>query len=104
MKKGTRYVSGEEAVKLTMEAVHDGCLLELGWLSFANLYIPEDAPPDQMFMMHLAFMSGAQHLYAAIYHTQSSDDSVLSNLPQVHKELDDWRQKLLLLNTSNTPH
>lgn len=44
----------------------DGRLIEAGWVGLKLAAIPKDAPKVQVDEMRLAFMAGAQHLFASI--------------------------------------
>lgn len=44
----------------------DGKLIEAGWVGLKLAAIPGDAPQAQVDEMRLAFMAGAQHLFASI--------------------------------------
>lgn len=44
----------------------DGKLIEAGWMALRLAAIPKDAPRVQVDEMRLAFMAGAQHLFASI--------------------------------------
>lgn len=44
----------------------DGKLVEAGWISLRIAAINPDAPQDQLDEMRMAFMAGAQHVFASI--------------------------------------
>ena len=52
--------------ELTKKLADDGKLVEVGWISLMRAAIPINAPPIQIREMRLAFMAGAQHLWASI--------------------------------------
>jgi hypothetical protein len=51
---------------LSVELADKGRLLEAGWVAMQLACIPRDAPPEQLRSMRMAFMGGAQHLFASI--------------------------------------
>lgn len=53
----------DEAVKVLTDK---GKLVEAGFLSLRLSVIPKDAPPVQVDEMRLAFVAGAQHVWASI--------------------------------------
>lgn len=52
--------------RLTKKLADDGRLLEAGWVSLRLAAISLSAPAIQLQEMRLAYMSGAQHLFASM--------------------------------------
>lgn len=52
--------------RLTKQLMDEGKLLEAGWIGLRLAAIPLDAPPIQLKQMHMAYMAGAQHLWASM--------------------------------------
>lgn len=52
--------------KLAAKLADDGKLVEAGWVALRRTCMAPDAPPDQVREMRLAFMAGAQHLFASV--------------------------------------
>lgn len=51
---------------LSRRLADDGKLIEAGWIGMRLAAIPHDAPSVQLDNMRMAFMGGAQHLFASI--------------------------------------
>lgn len=52
--------------QLSKRLANDGKLIEAGWVGLRLHVIPLDAPVDQLREMRIAFMAGAQHLFASL--------------------------------------
>jgi hypothetical protein len=52
--------------QLTKRLADDGKLIEAGWVALRLEVIPLDAGATQLSEMRMAYMSGAQHLFASI--------------------------------------
>lgn len=52
--------------QLTKKFVDDGKLVEAGFVALRAAFIPSDAPESQVNDMRIAFMAGAQHLFASM--------------------------------------
>lgn len=52
--------------QLTRQLANDGKLIEAGWVSLRLHAMPPDASVDQVQAMRMAFMAGAQHLFASM--------------------------------------
>lgn len=51
---------------LSVRLADEGRLVEAGWVALRRTCMAADAPPDQVREMRLAFMAGAQHLFASV--------------------------------------
>lgn len=52
--------------QLTKKLADDGKLVEAGWMSLRIMALPLDAGAAQVGDMRMAFMCGAQHLFASM--------------------------------------
>lgn len=52
--------------RLTRELADEGKLIEAGWVSLRLAAISPNASPAQLTAMRMAYMAGAQHLYASL--------------------------------------
>jgi hypothetical protein len=52
--------------RFTKELIDQGKLIEAGWVSMRLACDLEDAPPDQLHQMRMAFFAGAQHLMGSM--------------------------------------
>lgn len=52
--------------QLSRKLADEGKLIEAGWVAFRAFAVPPDASPPQLSAMRIAYMSGAQHLFASI--------------------------------------
>lgn len=52
--------------RMVRELADKGKLVEAGWVSFRILVLSPTAGAEQLEMMRLAFMAGAQHLFGSI--------------------------------------
>ena len=86
--------------QLTKRLADDGKLIEAGWVSMRLHAIPLNAPADQLHEMRLAFMAGAQHLFASMIGmldpepTETPDD--MKRMDLIHQELEAFRGELEL--------
>jgi hypothetical protein len=78
--------------ELSRKLTDDGKLIEAGWVSFRHLVVHPDAPPDQLREMRIAFLAGAQHLFASINSIMDEDaeptDADLQRMQSISDELD----------------
>lgn len=74
-------------LQLSKRLADDGKLIEAGFLSLRAAAMAHDAPPIQVEEMKMAFMAGAQHLFASIM-------TILD--PGVEETLDDLRRMSLI--------
>jgi hypothetical protein len=51
---------------LDKKLVDEGRLIEAGWAMLRALWLPPDAPEEQVKDLRWAFMAGAQHLFGSI--------------------------------------
>ena len=52
--------------QLSRRLADEGKLIEAGWISLRLYAMSPDAPPVQLREMRMAYMAGAQHLFASI--------------------------------------
>lgn len=62
--------------RLTKQLANDGKLIEAGWIGLRIATDMIDAPADQLKEMKMAYMAGAQHLYASIMNMQDEGSEV----------------------------
>ena len=90
----------EEVSAVTKILVSEGKLLEAGFSILQELMIPLNAPQAQIDDMRLAYMAGAQHLWASVMTSLDSglDETVndLVRMDKIQIELDTWKQSLEL--------
>lgn len=90
----------EIAAAINKAAVDDGKLIETGFDALRALAIAKDVPQIQVDEMRLAFMAGAQHLWAAMmdFLDPGSDETPadLQRMQSIQEELDRWEQKIRL--------
>jgi hypothetical protein len=86
---------------LARKLADEGKLIEAGWVSLRAMAIPLNAPAVQLENMHMAYMAGAQHLFASMIGMLDPDADVTDDdnrrMDLIHKELEDYRQKLELM-------
>jgi hypothetical protein len=86
---------------LSRKLADDGKLIEAGWVSMRIHAIPLNAPAVQLDNMRLAFMGGAQHLFASIMTIldpgieETAAD--LRRMDLIHQELESFRKELELM-------
>jgi len=84
--------------RLTKQLADDGKLIEAGWVALRLQAISVDAPAIQLNEMRLAYMAGAQHLFASITNMldpgTDETDADLSRMDLIHKELEAFRPEL----------
>lgn len=84
--------------ELTRRLASEGKLIEAGWVSLRMHAIPLNAPAVQLSEMRMAYMAGAQHVFASIIgmldpgSDETPDD--LRRMDLIHKELEDFRREL----------
>jgi hypothetical protein len=87
--------------QLSRRLADDGKLIEAGWISLRVQTLPLDAPAVQLQNMRMAFMAGAQHLFASILTIlepgAEATDADLGRMELIHQELEAYRQELELL-------
>jgi len=86
--------------RLTRELVDQGKIIEAGWVGLRLAAIPLDAPAVQLNEMRMAFMAGAQHLFASIMGMLDEDaeptDADLKRMDMIHEELEAYAKELEL--------
>ena len=91
----------EKAVAaITMAAADNGRIIEVGFDALRELAIAPDAPQAQIDEMRIAYMAGAQHVWASIMsildHGDDETPGDLMRMAKMQAELDAWRQTLEL--------
>lgn len=86
--------------RLTKELVDKGCLIEAGWVSLRKNCIDPNASALQLEEMRMAFMAGAQHLFASIITVLDEDseptEDDLRRLDLINDELEKFVEELKL--------
>ncbi len=80
--------------QLTKRLADEGKLIEAGFVAMRLTCIPDNAPPEQLREMQMAFMAGANHLFASIMNfldpgMEETDDD-MRRMDLIDKELRDW--------------
>jgi hypothetical protein len=85
---------------LTKRLADDGKLIEAGWMGLRLSVIPLNAPPAQLDDMRLAYMAGAQHLFASIIHTMDPDaeptEADMNRMQLINDELSAFDEEIRL--------
>lgn len=88
------------AAAVTKTAADNGCLIEAGFNALRALAIAPDAPQTQIDEMRLAYMAGAQHLWASIISVLNPGEDEtpgdMMRMAKIQAELDAWKQTLEL--------
>ena len=85
--------------RLSRRLADDGRLIEAGWVALRIQAIPHNAPAVQLQEMRMAFMAGAQHLFASMLGIldpgleETPDD--MRRMDLIHQELAAWSGLLL---------
>jgi hypothetical protein len=86
--------------QLTKRLADEGRLIEAGWVGLRLHVMQTNAPPDQVSEMRLAFMAGAQHLFASIMDALDPDrelnDDDMKRMGLIDKELRAFGDELKL--------
>ena len=89
--------------QLSRRLADEGKLIEAGWVALRIQAIPLNAPAVQLQEMRLAFMAGAQHLFASIMSMLDpgleETPADLTRMDLIHKELAAFEQELRLRMT-----
>lgn len=93
----------KEAVDAICKAAADqGKLLEAGWLALRMTAIHQDAPPNQLAEMRMAYFAGAQHLFSSIMGSLDPDadptEADLHRMDLIDQELKAWIEDYKLAN------
>ncbi|MCG7945817.1 MAG: hypothetical protein N0C84_05665 [Candidatus Thiodiazotropha taylori] len=93
-------VHEKAAAAVTKTAADNGKLIEAGFNALRELAIAPDAPQVQVDEMRLAYMAGAQHLWASIMSVldPGPDETPgdMMRMEKIQAELDAWQQTLEL--------
>ncbi|MCG7904391.1 MAG: hypothetical protein JAY60_18440 [Candidatus Thiodiazotropha weberae] len=85
---------------VTKTVADDGKLIEAGFNALRTMAIAPDAPQIQVDEMRLAYMAGAQHLWASIMSVldpgEKETPGDLMRMAKIQAELDAWQQTLEL--------
>ena len=86
--------------RLTRELADQGKLIEAGWVSLRLVALPPNAPAMQLQEMRLAYMAGAQHLFASIISILEEDmeptGADMKRMSLIHQELEAFRNEVVL--------
>jgi hypothetical protein len=86
--------------QLSKRLADDGKLIEAGWVSLRLNGIALNAPAIQLDEMRMAFMAGAQHLFASIMTILEpgamETEADLRRVDLIHQELESYRAELEL--------
>lgn len=87
--------------RVTKALADDGRLIEAGWASLRLQALPPDAPVAQVTAMRIAFMTGAQHLFASMIGMMDpgSEETPadIRRMDLIHKELEAFRNEMSVL-------
>lgn len=98
--RGSRKERIVEAVSeaLTKQLGNEGRIIEGGWLALRAVWLPKDAPDDQVYLLRKAFMAGAQHLFASIMTIldagEDATEADVARLEAIHAELELFRAEI----------
>jgi len=96
--KRRRDQLGEVTTELTRELMNQGKLIEAGFAIFAAMVIPKDASPIQRDEMLLAFIAGAQHVFASMVNAfdpgDEATDADMRRINLLAEELERWEVRL----------
>ena len=85
--------------RLTKTLAAEGKLIEAGWVGLRIAAIPPTASPVQLESMRMAFMAGAQHLYASMMSMLDDDqeptEADLTKLDKINAELQAYGDELV---------
>ncbi|MBY0251897.1 MAG: hypothetical protein K2X54_11025 [Methylobacterium organophilum] len=66
-RRAERMTPADRAVQeVTRKLTDEGKLIEAGWAGLAAMWLPADAPPQQVADLRKAFMAGAQHTWGSL--------------------------------------
>lgn len=96
--KRRREVIGEVTTELTRKLSDEGKLIEAGAALYEHYVLPADASDVQRQKTRIAFMAGAQHLFASLMSImdegQEPTEADLNRMDLIHKELEQWGKTL----------
>ena len=85
---------------LSCKLADEGRLLEAGWVSLRMAVIPPNAPAIQIDEMRMAYMAGAQHLFASIMTIldpgEEPSEADLRKMDLIGAELDAFAEEMEL--------
>jgi len=86
--------------RLSRELTDEGRLIEAGWTILQSRMLPPDAPEGQLREMRLAYVAGAQHLWASIMTILEAGSEAtsadLERMSKIDTELEALAQELEL--------
>jgi hypothetical protein len=86
--------------EITKRLTDDGRLIEAGFVGLQMVAIPSDASETQVREMRMAFMAGAQHLFASLLNVldpgEEPTDADMRRIDLIATELDAFRQEMEL--------
>ena len=89
--------------QLSRKLADEGKLIEAGWVALRVQAIPLNAPAVQLQEMRMAFMAGAQHLFASMLGILDpgleETPADMRRMDLIHKELAAFEQELRLRMT-----
>lgn len=98
-------IKKQVAAAITKDAADNGKLIETGFDALRTMAIAPDAPQIQVDEMRLAFMAGAQHLWASVMSVldpgPGETPGDMMRMAKIQAELDAWQQTIEL-RLSNT--
>jgi hypothetical protein len=84
----------ELADSLAKRLVHEGKLIEAGWIGYNHLVLSKDAPQVQRDECRMAFFAGAQHLFGSMLGILEEDrdptPADLERMSQINAELESF--------------
>jgi hypothetical protein len=87
--------------QLSRKLADEGKLIEAGWVALRVQAIPLNAPAVQLDSMRMAYMAGAQHLFASIIgmldDATEETEADMRRMDLINQELEAWRKKLELM-------
>lgn len=89
-----KAIAAELVAELVKKFVDQGRLVEAGFVMFRTMVIPEDASEVQVKEMRMAFMAGAQHVFASMIGMMDPGmeptENDMRRMSSVSKELETW--------------
>lgn len=89
-----------EMTDLGRKLADDGKLIDAGWVGLRKVWLPADAPPEQVTELRKAFMAGAAHLFTSIMNVLDDDreptEADLRRMDQIDKELEAFGKTLAI--------
>jgi aryl carrier-like protein len=89
----------QDLEQLHRKLADEGRLIEAGWIALRIMAMAEDATAIQVAEMRLAYMAGAQHLFASMMAILApvleETEADLTRMDLIQKELETFRAELL---------